>query len=95
MLVCMGFLSTGILYSGEINTNGHPAFDKESFDWEDMGWYHGRGESSGESKGLDSLNMRFVGNWPFGDVYAVANDSVRSLSFCGSGGGVAVPYPLF
>ena len=37
---------------------------------------------------FDSLNVRFVGNWPFGPSYAVAHDSARSLVFLGSGGGV-------
>ena len=46
-------------------------------------------EETGSSKG-DSLNVRFVGNWPFGPSYAVAYDSVRSLAFCGSGGGVYI-----
>jgi len=39
---------------------------------------------------FDSLNVRFVGNWPFGPSYAVAYDSARSLLFCGSGGGVYI-----
>jgi hypothetical protein len=38
----------------------------------------------------DSLNVHFVGNWPFGLCEAVAYDSVRSIAFCGSGGGVYV-----
>lgn len=38
----------------------------------------------------DSLNVRFVGNWPFGKSYAVAIDSARNLAFCGSGGGVYI-----
>ncbi|MGC8798212.1 MAG: hypothetical protein ACP5PK_06080, partial [candidate division WOR-3 bacterium] len=40
--------------------------------------------------GFDSLNTRFVGNWPFGHSYAVAYDQARRLVFCGSGGGVYV-----
>jgi hypothetical protein len=36
----------------------------------------------------DSLNMRLVGNWPFGASYAVAADPGRSIVFCGMGGGV-------
>ena len=39
---------------------------------------------------FDSLNVRFVGNWPFGASWAVATDSLRDLLFCGSGGGVYV-----
>jgi hypothetical protein len=38
----------------------------------------------------DSLSCRFVGNWPFGESYAVAVDTARSLVFCGSGGGVFI-----
>ena len=38
----------------------------------------------------DSLNCRFVGNWPFGFSEAVALDPARNLAFCGSGGGVYV-----
>jgi hypothetical protein len=30
---------------------------------------------------FDSLNCRFVGNWPFGPAYAVAYDSARNLVF--------------
>ena len=40
--------------------------------------------------GFDSLNVRFVGNWPFGPSYAVCVDSTRNLVFVGSGGGVYV-----
>jgi len=39
---------------------------------------------------FDSLNMRFVGNWPFGPSYAVAYDEARDIIFCGSGGGVYI-----
>jgi hypothetical protein len=39
---------------------------------------------------FDSLNVKFVGNWPFGPSWAVAYDSARSIVFCGSGGGVYV-----
>jgi len=38
----------------------------------------------------DSLNVRFVGNWPFGISYVTEIDSARSLAFCGSGGGVYI-----
>lgn len=40
--------------------------------------------------GFDSLNTRFIGNWPFGVTYAVSFDPSRNLVFCGSGGGVYV-----
>ncbi len=36
----------------------------------------------------ESLDMRFVGNWPFGEPYAVTVDTARALAFCGSGAGV-------
>ena len=39
---------------------------------------------------FDSLNVKFVGNWPFGPSWAVVYDSARSIVFCGSGGGVYV-----
>lgn len=39
---------------------------------------------------FDSLNMRFVGNWPFGPANSVACDSARNLAFLGSGGGVFI-----
>jgi hypothetical protein len=39
---------------------------------------------------FDSLNVRFVGNWPFGSGSAVAYDESRDLVFFGSGGGVYV-----
>ncbi|UCG31125.1 MAG: T9SS type A sorting domain-containing protein [candidate division WOR-3 bacterium] len=38
----------------------------------------------------DSLNVRLVGNWPFGAAHAVTADSTRNLIFCGSGGGVYI-----
>ena len=38
----------------------------------------------------DSLNVRFVGNWPFGSCSVIAYDSMRNHIFCGSGGGVFV-----
>ncbi len=40
--------------------------------------------------GFDSLNVRFVGNWPFGPSYVVSYDSSRNLVFAGSGGGVYI-----
>ena len=39
---------------------------------------------------LDSLNVRFIGNWPFGDAWAVAIDSARNLTYLGAGGGVYI-----
>ena len=39
---------------------------------------------------FDSLNVRFVGNWPFGPSEVVAIDSLRKLAFVGSGAGVYV-----
>ena len=39
---------------------------------------------------FDSLDVQFVGNWPYGPSYAAAYDSARGLVFCGSGGGVYV-----
>jgi len=40
---------------------------------------------------FDSLNVRFVGNWPFGAFsFATASDSLRNIAFCGSGGGVYI-----
>ncbi|MBN2378212.1 hypothetical protein JXM67_00200 [candidate division WOR-3 bacterium] len=38
----------------------------------------------------DSLNVRFIGNWPFGPSYAIAYDEERRLVFLGSGGGVYI-----
>ncbi len=39
----------------------------------------------------DSLNIRFVGNWPFSDgCEEIAYDSVRQLVFVGAGGGVYI-----
>ena len=34
--------------------------------------------------GFDSLNTRFIGNWPFGPSHAVSFDAQRNLVFCGS-----------
>ncbi|MCK4234153.1 hypothetical protein KAX75_06970, partial [candidate division WOR-3 bacterium] len=39
---------------------------------------------------FDSLNVQFVGNWPFGPPQDVAFDSLRNFLFCGSGGGVYI-----
>ncbi len=36
----------------------------------------------------DSLNARFVGNWPFGGSKTLTLDTVRRIAFTGSGGGV-------
>jgi hypothetical protein len=38
----------------------------------------------------DSLNCRFLGNYPFGAPNAVALDDARHIAFCGSGGGVYI-----
>jgi len=43
-----------------------------------------------EKAGFDSLNMTFVGNWPFGSTSCVAIDSTRNVVFLGSGGGIIV-----
>ena len=37
---------------------------------------------------FDSLNVRLEGSWPFGVSSAVSQDSLRSIAFCASGGGV-------
>jgi len=42
------------------------------------------------SERFDSSNMRFVGDWPFGNSWSVEVDSARNLAFCGSGGGVYI-----
>jgi len=39
---------------------------------------------------FDSLNVRFVGNFPFGRPFHVAYDSLRNLAFLSSGGGVYI-----
>jgi hypothetical protein len=39
---------------------------------------------------FDSLNVRFVGNWPFGSCQSITGDSTRHIGFCGSGGGVYI-----
>jgi hypothetical protein len=41
---------------------------------------------------FDSLNVRFVGNWPFGwsHIGALAYDSLRNIVFFGSGGGIYI-----
>lgn len=38
----------------------------------------------------DSLNLSFVGNWPFGFAYSIICDPSRDLVFVGSGGGVYI-----
>ncbi|RKZ21048.1 hypothetical protein DRQ18_05110 [bacterium] len=39
---------------------------------------------------VDSLNMKLVGNWPFGSPYVLSYDVSRKALFCGSGGGVFI-----
>ena len=46
--------------------------------------------SPGVRSGFDSLNVSFLGNWPFGPSYAVSYDLTRNLVFLGSGGGVYI-----
>ena len=38
--------------------------------------------------GFDSLNIRFIGNWPFNVSATVYYDDVNGIAFLGSGGGV-------
>ncbi|RKZ24571.1 hypothetical protein DRQ20_06840 [bacterium] len=59
------------------------------FEFVEEGGFPVKGAFSSLS-GFDSLNVTFVGNWPFGPSYAVTVDTVRSLVFLGSGGGVYV-----
>ena len=40
--------------------------------------------------GFDSLNIRFVGNWPFGPSFTGAYDPFRPFIFLGSGGGIDI-----
>ena len=44
----------------------------------------------GKKSIYDSLNVRYVGGWPFGPSWTVAVDSVRDYVFLGSGGGVYI-----
>ena len=39
---------------------------------------------------FDSLNMRYVGSWPFGPANDIAVDSVRNIVFMTSGGGILI-----
>ena len=45
---------------------------------------------AGIAAAQDSINCRFIGNWPFGPSYTAALDTARALAFVGSGGGVCV-----
>jgi len=47
-------------------------------------------DNPGLLAGFDSLNARFIGNWPFGASEVLTFDSVRNLVFLGSGGGVYI-----
>ena len=62
-------------------SDGHPQRNHYSSDSRD---------AYAVSSSFDSLNVRFVGNWPFGLPFAVAYDNVRNLAFAGSGGGVYI-----
>ncbi|RKZ26085.1 hypothetical protein DRQ20_03750 [bacterium] len=41
-------------------------------------------------KFVDSLNVKLIGSWPFGSVWAVTMDTARNLVFVGSGEGVYI-----
>lgn len=43
-----------------------------------------------DSFNFDSLNVRFIGNWPFGRPFHVEYDSLRNLVFLSSGAGVYI-----
>ncbi|MCK4321223.1 hypothetical protein KAX08_01745, partial [candidate division WOR-3 bacterium] len=43
-----------------------------------------------DSFNFDSLNVRFIGNWPFGRPHHVGYDSLRNLVFLSSGAGVYI-----
>jgi len=47
-------------------------------------------ENGGVKSDFDSLNVSFVGSWPFGSSYAVTHDSALNLVFVGSGGMVYI-----
>ncbi|MEO0108062.1 MAG: hypothetical protein ABIK62_02675, partial [candidate division WOR-3 bacterium] len=64
-------------------TNPSLLAQPESVQVEDQSAKPGKG-------GDDSLNLRYVGSWPFGPADPVAADSARNLLFLGSGGGVLV-----
>lgn len=57
-----------------------------AYDWR----FQVRGPIAGHSGPFDPLNVRFIGNWPFGPSYTVTYDKVRNLVFCGAGGGVYI-----
>jgi len=42
------------------------------------------------SKSFDSLNCRFIGNWPFSSCLTSTIDTLRRLFYIGSGGGVYI-----
>lgn len=48
------------------------------------------GNFSSSNQLFDSLNVRFIGNWPFGHSYYVAYDSLRNLVFLSSGAGIYI-----
>ena len=70
----------------------HPIFmANEQMEWIAEHRFAGEALTATHFKaGFDSLNVRFVGNWPFGLSYAVCVDSTRNLVFVGSGGGIYV-----
>ncbi|MEO0126520.1 MAG: hypothetical protein ABIL44_02070 [candidate division WOR-3 bacterium] len=42
------------------------------------------------SRNFDSLNVHFIGNWPFGPSWAVCCDTLRDITFLGMGGCVCI-----
>ncbi len=47
-------------------------------------------QTHGSVQSFDSLNMRFVGNWPFGPSWEVCYDKLRHIAFLGAGGALYV-----
>jgi len=74
-IVLLSFLSANLISLSNINTG--ICYDHN---WENQTFH----------PEYDSINIRLVGNWPFGPAYATAHDPVRNLMFCGAGGGVHI-----
>ncbi len=85
LFACLVIIGINLLYAESYSEPVKPLWERlPSLD------YQGLETFPTGNMWFDSLNVRFVGNWPFGSPEAVAVDTTRNLVFCGSGGGVYV-----
>lgn len=80
LILIIPLLLTGILTSNGIGN----VLDKSPIDpWSNPFDAYNTSKSKG-----DSMDISFVGNWPFGPTYTSAVDTVREILFLGTGGAI-------